>query len=146
MDCLPFWLPERAPTWRDDLSGVIHGVRQSTTPLDLFQAITEATYQRLARIADLLPGAKHGLELRVGGGIQKSPASFQRLADCLGRSLIACDEPETSLRGAAVFAAERLGGRIASLGGATVRPRAKPAAAYRVQRRRLLALESRIFS
>ena len=45
----------------------------------------------------------------VSGGIQKSPADMQRLADVLGRSLIVCSEPEASLRGAAVYALEKLG-------------------------------------
>jgi gluconokinase len=141
---LPFWLAERAPTWREDLSGAITGIRQSTTPMDLLQAITEATFHRLATIADRVPG-RSGLTAIVGGGIQRSPASLQRLADVTGLPLIACDDPETSLRGAAVFALERCGGAPAGIGGRAVRPRTAPAARYRRERRELARLEAALF-
>jgi gluconokinase len=52
---LPFWTAERAPTWNEDATGTIHGITQHTTALDLLQAITEASYQRIARIAELIP-------------------------------------------------------------------------------------------
>ena len=141
---LPFWLAERAPTWREDLSGAIIGLRQSTTALDLYQAITEATYQRLATILDRLP-TRGRLRVIVGGGIQHSPAAVQRLADCLGVPLIISGEPETSLRGAAVLALERLGARrLTPELGQTVRPRAAMVGAYAQQRRMLAALEKRL--
>ncbi len=142
---LPFWLAERAPSWREDLSGALIGIRQATTAVDLLHAITEATYQRLALIAERVPGARSPLRILVGGGLHHSPASFQRLADCLGRPLIAADEPETSLRGAAVFALERVGSAVAATGGRAVQPRAAHAAAYRQQRRELARLEATLF-
>ncbi len=145
LSVLPFWLAERAPTWRDDLSGAIVGLRQSTTALDLYQAITEATYQRLATILERLP-TRGRVRVIVGGGIQHSPTAVQRLADCLGVPLTTSAEPETSLRGAAVLALERLGihGLTPDLG-RTVRPRAALIRAYAQQRRTLQSLESRLF-
>jgi gluconokinase len=142
---LPFWMGERAPTWREDLSGAITGIRQATTSVDLLQAVTEATYQRLATIVERVPGARGPLRILVGGGIQRSPAAFQRLADCIGKTLVAAEEPETSLRGAAVFALERLGRKPAAIGGTSVRPRARHVAAYRAQRRTLAKLEDTLF-
>jgi gluconokinase len=139
---LPFWMAERAPTWRDDLSGSITGITQATGAVDLLHAITEATYQRLATILARIPGDTRRLRVVVGGGIQKSPSAFQRLADVTGRTLVACDDPETSLRGAAVFALEGLGLAPAAIGGRTVRPRARWAAAYAAQRIRLAQLEA----
>ena len=142
---LPFWMAERAPSWREDLSGAVVGIRQATTSVDLLQAITESTYQRLALIAERVPGANSPLRILVGGGLQRSPASFQRLADCIGKPLIAANEPETSLRGAAVFALERLGRTAAATGGRSVQPRVPYASAYRQQRRELDRLESTLF-
>ena len=142
---LPFWMAERAPSWREDLSGAVVGISQATTAVDLLQAITEATYQRLATIVERIPGGRDGLCLLVGGGIQRSPASFQRLADCIGAPLIAADEPETSLRGAAVLALERIGATPAAIGGRTVRPKARQALAYAAQRRELDHLENTLF-
>jgi gluconokinase len=87
------------------LQGAIVGLKNSSSALDILQATREAVFQRLAQIAELLPIRK----FVISGGIQKSPADVQRLADVLGCSLIVCSEPEASLRGAAVFALEKLG-------------------------------------
>ncbi len=107
---LPFWTAERAPMWNEDATGSIHGLRQSTTALDILQALTEATYHRIARIHDLLAEDETTPpKLIVSGGIQKSPSSLQRLANILGQPVYPNDEPEASLRGAAVFALEKLG-------------------------------------
>ena len=102
---LPFWVSERAPTWPEDLHGAIVGLKNSTSAMDILQATREAIFQRLAQIAELLPIQK----FIVSGGIQKSPSDMQRLADVLGSSVIACGEPEASLRGAVVFALEKQG-------------------------------------
>lgn len=143
---LPFWMAERAPTWREDLSGAVIGISQATTAIDLLQAITEATYQRLATIVERIPGQRNqALRIMVGGGLQKSAASFQRLADCIGSALIAADEPETSLRGAAVLALERKGCKPAAIGGRVVRPRARYALAYAQHRKSLAHLEATLF-
>lgn len=141
---LPFWTAERAPTWNEDLRGAILGMTQHTTSLDLLQAITEATYHRIALIADLLmkeePAAP---KILVSGGIQNSRVSMQRLADVLNQSVYANPEPEASIRGAAVFAMEKLGARVPDLkAGAPLRPRARLAARYIEERRRHAKLET----
>src|SRR5690606_17296283 len=101
---------------------------------------TEATYHRLATIIDLIP-SRGDLTCIVGGGIQRSPQALQRLADVTGQTLIACEEAETSLRGAAVFALERLEREPETLDGQRIRPRARWAAAYAEERKRLADLE-----
>ncbi len=144
---LPFWTAERAPTWREDVSGAVVGLTQATSALDLLQAITEASYHRLATIVELIPAHGRAPRFLVGGGIQKSPVSLQRLADIIGHPLIAQDEPEASLRGAAVFAIEKLGGAkgLAPVTGRTVHPARARARAYAAERARLAALESTLF-
>jgi gluconokinase len=118
---LPFWSAERAPTWNEELRGTIIGITQVTTGLDLFQAITEATYQRIAQIADLLmANLNETPKFFVSGGIQHSQTALQRLADILNQPLYANPEPEASIRGAAVYAMEKLGLPITPL------PRAEP--------------------
>lgn len=143
---LPFWSTERAPDWREDVSGSIVGITQATTALDLLQAITEASYHRLAMIIERIPDHKK-LTFIVGGGIQKSRSSVQRLADVIGRSLTVLDEPEASLRGAAVFALEQLGhrGNLASVTGRTVKPDAKRVKRYAAERDRMGELEAAVF-
>ncbi len=140
---LPFWTAERAPTWNEDATGIIHGIRQSTTALDLLQAITEATYHRIARIADMLTAdEKTAPKLIVSGGIQKSASALQRLANILGQTVYPNDEPEASLRGAAIYALEKLGFPIPNAKFVHgVRPTAKPTRLYAIERERQLRLE-----
>ncbi len=143
---LPFWSAERAPTWCENLGGVISGLTLNTTALDLFQATTEAVYQRLALIADLALGGNESrprdARIIVSGGILKSASLLQRLADVLGRSMHRSSEPEASLRGAAVYAAEQEG-MATTRGeenrapeGKAVRPRRGIAALYARERQR----------
>ncbi len=141
---LPFWTAERAPTWNEDAAGAIHGIRQSTTALDILQAITEATYHRIARIADLLlAGEKTPPKLIVSGGIQKSPAAIQRLCNILGQPVYPNNEPEASLRGAAVFALEKIGFPIASAKLSNcIRPSVKAARLYAIERDKQQRLET----
>jgi len=109
---LPFWTAERSPTWPEQLNGVILGITQATTAADLLQALTESVYLRLASIKTRMLQA--GLSLRrinLSGGIGHSRTSIQRLADVLGHPLHVMDDPEASLRGAAVFGLEKLGCR-----------------------------------
>lgn len=105
---LPFWNAERAPRWNEDDAGAVHGIRQATTALDLTQAIQEATFYRLAAIAEAMGGAGE-LKWIVSGGILNSGSALRRLANVLGTPVYANPEPEASLRGAAIFALEKLG-------------------------------------
>jgi gluconokinase len=141
---LPFWTAERAPTWNEDLRGAVLGLTQHTTSLDLLQAITEATYHRIALIGDLLMKDEPAVpKILVSGGIQHSRASMQRLADVLNQPVYANPEPEASIRGAAVFALEKLGVPVPDLkAGAPLRPRVKIASRYAADRKRQAALES----
>ena len=107
---LPSWDGERAPTGGEDAAGTIHGIRQATTALDILQAVTEAVYHRIARALDVLGENGGGTpKLIVSGAITKSASAIERLANVLDRSVYANDEPEPAMRGAAVFALEKLG-------------------------------------
>lgn len=133
---LPFWTVERAPTWNEETPGVILGLTQNTTALDLLQAAQEATFQRVAMIADRLmePGEEAPRYL-VSGGVQNSESAMRRLADILGESVYANPEKEASLRGAAIFAMEKLGLEIPVFKAVRpLRPVAKRVRLYREQR------------
>jgi gluconokinase len=67
---------------------------------------------------------------------------LQRLADVMNRPLTALDEPEASLRGAAIFALERIGHRdlLAPATGRTVKPDKKRARRYAIERGRMAEL------
>jgi gluconokinase len=145
---LPFWTGERAPTWPAAVGGTVTGISYATTALDLLQALTEASYHRLAQIADLLEKQTGpGLEIMVSGGIRNSPQSLQRLAHVLGRSIRICAEPEASLRGAAVHVLERLGKKVPALAaGRLIRPLPSAARRYAEARAAQIALEEKMDS
>ncbi|MBA3651350.1 MAG: hypothetical protein H0W66_07715, partial [Chthoniobacterales bacterium] len=110
---LPFWVSERAPTWPENLNGVISGLTQASTAGDLLHAATAAVCYRLGEILAELEGAiGRSKRIVVSGGILQSPASLQILADALGRDLNICGHHEASLRGAAVHALERAGHKV----------------------------------
>jgi gluconokinase len=139
----PSWTADRAPTWNETVTGAVHGISQHTSAIDLLQAITEATYHRLARICDLVVAGQKTLpKFIVSGGIQRSPSSLQRLSDVLGHTIYPNDEMEASLRGAAVFVLEKLGypapGRAVRN---AVRPRAKYVKLYAAEREKQHAFE-----
>ncbi len=110
---LPFLLRERAPTWPEHLDGIFAGLTQATTAADLFRALIQASYFRLATILEELETVTGpARRIIVAGGIANSPASLQLLADTLGRTIEVCREKEASLRGAAVFALEAMGHEV----------------------------------
>ena len=140
---LPFWVSERAPTWQEDMRGTIIGVTLATTAIDLTQAIQEASFYRLAWIADLMARST-GRRLRfiVSGGLPSSRSGMRRLANVLGSELVVCSEPEASLRGAVVFTLEKLGLRVSTpVKGRVVRPQPAVARVYAAARRRSLKME-----
>lgn len=141
---LPFWTAERAPAWNEDLRGSILGITQATSALDLFQAITEATYHRIARINELLRD-QHGPveQYFVSGGIQRSTTALQRLSNVLNMPVYPNPEPEASIRGAAIFVMEKMGLIPKALPPThAVRPQKKIATLYAEERLKHLRLES----
>jgi len=140
---LPFWIAERAPTWPEELPSAIIGITQATRARDLLQALQEATYHRLAQIAEAVEKeTRRKLAFIVSGGIQHSPAALQRLADVLGRSVYASSEPEASLRGAACFAMEKLGLATSKPKlGRAIRPRPALSRAFAQARQKQVRLE-----
>src|SRR5262249_54218298 len=116
----------------------IVGLTQSSSARDILRSTREAVYHRLAQITERLSARR----FVVSGGVQKSPANLQLLADVLGRSLIVCSEPEGSLRGAAGDALEKLGVTVPPPpAGQLIHPRMKFSRQYVKARRRQEGLE-----
>ena len=140
---LPFWTIVRAPTWDEDAAGMIHGLSQHSTALDILQALTEASYHRIARIAELVMAVEpRSPKFIVSGGIQRSPSALQRLADVLGQPVYPNDEMEASIRGAAICALEKIGSPAPALAlPKPIRPRARYSKLYAEARERQRSLE-----
>jgi gluconokinase len=130
---LPFLGGERSTGWNPRARGTIHGLTFATTPLDIRQAAYEGVAFRFAAIADLLPDVRE--VVATGGGLQHDRDWIQIMADALARPVTVSGVPEASLRGAAVFALERLGHAAAEAPVAeVVEPRSDRADAYRAAR------------
>ena len=145
---VPSWNGERSPTWDEDATGTIHGVRQGTTALDILQAVTEAVHHRIARALQVLGENGNGApKLIVSGANVKSASCIERLANVLGHAIYPCDEPEPFLRGAAVFALEKLGYPVPAQKLVNpVKPRKAAAQEYAAQRERQRRIEEALTS
>ena len=142
---LPFWVSERAPTWPDEMPGMVLGLSQATSAADLLVAVVTASFDRLAAIfRQLESAAGRARRIIVSGGILHSPASLQLLANSLGRELEVSDVQEASLRGGAVYGLEQIGRAIAPLHvGRKIKPSralARQARARQAKQRSLEAL------
>jgi gluconokinase len=130
---LPFLGGERSTGWNPEARGTIHGLTFATTPLDVRQAAYEGVAFRFAAIADLLPDVE--AIVATGGGLLHDGDWIQIMADALARPVTVSAVPEASLRGAAVFALERLGHTANDAPTSqVVEPRAERAEAYRAAR------------
>jgi gluconokinase len=130
---LPFLGGERSTGWNPRARGTIHGLTFETPPLDIRQAAYEGVAFRFAAIADLLPDVRE--VVATGGALLHDRDWIQIMADALARPVAVSAVPEASLRGAAVFALERLGHAAAEAPVAgVVEPRSDRADAYRAAR------------
>lgn len=114
---LPFIAGERSPGWHPNASGVIAGLRLSTTATDLIQAALEAVAYRFARIYDELRPIAAPVHQIVGSGgaIVSSPDWTRIIASALGHAILALPAgDEATARGAALMALRAVG-RLDSL-------------------------------
>ena len=119
---LPLLAGERSPGWQPNASGTVHGIRRSTSRLDILHAHLEAVAMRLSLIFDLLkaPGAT---VVAGGGALQSSAAWARMLANALDSPLHLLAEAEITARGVALMMLRSLDG---------TEPAARPPAVSRV--------------
>jgi len=106
---LPFWAGERSIGWNGDATAAIHGMRMSTSALDIVQASLEAVAYRLATVYDALLIGDETV-VATGGALLGSSAWQQIIADCLGVPLVVAPTEESSLRGTALLAWDDVSG------------------------------------
>lgn len=108
---LPFIAGERGPGYAAHARAAVLGLSQATQPIEILRAGLEAVALRFALmygiVTSVLPEPNQAIA--TGGGLERSPAWAQIVADALGRPLVASGEREASSRGAALLALERLG-------------------------------------
>ncbi len=108
---LPFIAGERAVGWSTNASGVINGVRVSTTGLDILQALMESVAYRFSLVADLLRDEMDDDRVFIAGGgaMTNSPWWLQTMADVLQGEVHVPAEEQATSRGAAILALNALG-------------------------------------
>lgn len=134
---LPLFAGERSTKWRADARGAITGLNLNTTTVEILAASLESVALRFRLLYDILAdriGAPERV-IATGEALRKSTVWTQMMADALGRPVVASMEKETSARGAAMLALERIGAvadlkEIPSATGETYEPRAQYAEVY----------------
>jgi gluconokinase len=130
---LPLLAGERSPGFATHATGSIAGLTLATTGHDIARASLEGMAIDFATMDGRLDRAVPGGRLLVGGGagLLRSPALIQILTDAIGKPLLAARDMEASARGAALFALEQVGVRVADQpAGRTFEPRPDAHAAY----------------
>jgi gluconokinase len=109
LTALPLLAGERSPGWAADATGSIAGLRLSTTPLDIAQALFESLAVRLSLVNEqvsryALPGAPI-----IGSGGALSPYLAQLIADACHQPVHVTAETEITSRGVALLALRAIG-------------------------------------
>ncbi len=108
---LPLFQGERSPGWNANAVATLHGLRMTTTPEDIAQALYESVALRLASIANLLHEliAEDAVVVGGGGAIAHNRAWAQIITDALNRPLHIISDSEVTARGVAILALNALG-------------------------------------
>ncbi|HVJ47886.1 gluconokinase [Desulfitobacterium sp.] len=86
--CLPYLTGERAPLWREDVSGSFWGLRLTHTRGHLMRAVLEGISYQLNSVVKLLEElAGPAREIRATGGFTQSKVWTEILTDILGNPL-----------------------------------------------------------
>ncbi|MDE2818428.1 MAG: FGGY-family carbohydrate kinase [Chloroflexota bacterium] len=145
---LPLIAGERSPGWQSDASGTIHGIRRSTSKLDIMQAQLEAVAIRLSMIFDQLKSEESAV-IAGGGALGSSPAWAQMIADAFNAPIQLLDQAEITARGVALLLRNWLDGtaldadppRISRI----LRPNPDHALIYQAARARQVDLYQRLY-
>lgn len=102
---IPTFAGERSPGWAADAVGTIHGLRLSTSPVEIVQALIEAVALRLALIAEQLTNGltEPAKIVASGGALESSPAWAQIITNALNQPVQFTEERELTARGVALL-------------------------------------------
>lgn len=108
--CLPYLTGERAPFWREDLSGSFWGLKLNHSRDHLVRAVLEGICYQLNSVVELLADLTGTiLEIQATGGFTKSEAWVKILADVLGKPIGVLEHTQGSALGGAFLAWYALG-------------------------------------
>lgn len=99
---LPYLMGERSPIWDARARGALVGLSVEHTQTHIARAMLEGVIFALRQVSESLQRAS---EIRVTGGLSRSPVWLQMLADGLAQPVLAMAEGEAGALGAAQLAA-----------------------------------------
>ena len=106
---IPLLGGERSPGYHAQASGTIHGIRLSTTPVDIAHAALESIAIRLSIIAKMLqPESSDELVYAGGNAVAASPAWVQIIANAFNRPIAILNEPEVTATGVVTLISQGL--------------------------------------
>ncbi|MCS7069771.1 MAG: FGGY-family carbohydrate kinase, partial [Meiothermus sp.] len=101
-----WWNGCRTPRMDAGLKGVLSGLRLDTDPVQVYQALIEASALGTRLVKETLERAVGPLKrVVVTGGLSRSAPVLQIYANVLGMPLEASPTPQASARGAALYGA-----------------------------------------
>ncbi len=108
---LPYISGERSPHWNGSATLTISGIALHSTPADIYQAALESVAYQLRDVYDALAAiaGEPRLIIATGGALLRSPVWVQIIAGILEHEVVASAVTESSSRGAAALALERMG-------------------------------------
>lgn len=108
--CLPYLTGERAPLWREDVSGSFWGLRLTHSREHFMRAVLEGVCYQLNSVVELLVNLVGPIsEIRATGGFTKSEVWLQILTDVLGQPIGVPAHAQGSALGGACIAWLALG-------------------------------------
>lgn len=108
--CLPYLTGERAPFWREDLTGSFWGLKLNHNRDHLVRAVLEGICYQLNLVVELLADLSGPVsEIRATGGFTKSEVWVKILTDVLGKPLGILEHTQGSALGGAFLAWYALG-------------------------------------
>ncbi len=100
-----------SPHWNRSAHASWFGLTHATTAEDMVCAVADGLACRVAEVVDAIErdAGTTIRELRVDGGLSRSPALVQLIADIVGRAVMVAEEDEATVLGACTLAELRLG-------------------------------------
>jgi xylulokinase len=127
---LPYMVGQRCPIWNDHTTGVVMGLKPTTTRRDFVRALIEGTTYGSRHVLSIVE--KEGVEItdvKITGGSANSPTWVQIFSDVIGQSIQipgAVDLPPLGIAIAAAYGVGRIGSFEEAVAKIPVRRRFEP--------------------
>ena len=106
---LPWFQGRANPDWNSEARAAFFGISLATTKYDLLRALLEAICVEIGESLRRMKNGQPFCELRLGGGLSRTPELCQLLADVTGTKVLVSESSDATTRGAWMSAAQCFG-------------------------------------